>query len=80
MIKVMDMKVNEMTNLWVGYNKTENFKVLILALDEAEAKEITEGYRLDVHLEGKFEIYEFTDVNEHFDCEYVLEDHGEIWG
>ena len=67
------MKVNEMTNLWVGYNKTENFKVLIVAQDEAEAKEITEGYRLDTHLEGKFEIYKFTDVNEHFDCDYVLE-------
>lgn len=73
------MKVNEITNLWVGYNKTENFKVLIVALDEAEAKEITEGYRLDAHLEGKFEIYKFADVNENFDCDYVLEATGEIW-
>lgn len=74
------MKVNEMTNLWVGYNRTENFKVLIVALDEQEAQEIADGYRLDAHLDGEFEIYEFTDVNEHFDCDYVLEVVGEILG
>lgn len=74
------MKVNEMTNLWVGYNKTENFKVLIVALDKQEAQEIANGYRLDTYLDGEFEIYEFTDVNEHFDCDYVLETVGETWG
>ena len=36
------MKINEIINLWVGYNRTENFKVLIVALDEAEAKEIAD--------------------------------------
>jgi hypothetical protein len=66
------MTVSEMTNLWVGYNKEENFKILICALDEQEAYEIAESYRIDSHMEGKFEIKEFVNEHEHFDCDYVL--------
>ena len=66
------MKINELTNLWVGTNEVENFKVLIFALDREEAQEIANSYCLDSHMEGIFTIKKFLDVNESFDCDYVL--------
>ena len=66
------MKVNELTNLWVGYNEVENFRVLICALDVEEAQEIADDYCLDSHMEGRFEITEFSNIDTHFDCDYVL--------
>lgn len=66
------MKVTEMTNLWVGYNETEDFQVLICALDMEEAQEIASEYLLDSNMEGKFEIREFSRFDTRFDCEYVL--------
>ena len=66
------MKVNELTNLYVGYNETEDFRVLICALDTEEAQEIVNEYRLDAHLEGTFVITEFDNAEIHFDCDYVL--------
>lgn len=66
------MKINELNNLWLGHNEEENFKVLICALDAEEAQEIAENYRFDSHMEGKFVISEFSDVNTVFDCDYVL--------
>lgn len=67
------MKINELTNLWVGINEAEDFKVLIVALDREEAQEIADSYCLDSHMEGDFIIKEFLDINEHFDCDYALE-------
>lgn len=66
------MKVNDLNNLWVGYNKTENFRVLICALDTEDAQEIANSYCLDSHMEGKFEISEFNNTDMQFDCDYVL--------
>jgi hypothetical protein len=66
------MNINELTNLWVGTNEVENFKVLIVALDREEAQEIANSYCLDSHMEGSFTIKEFLDANEDFDCDYVL--------
>lgn len=66
------MKVNELINLWVGYNEVENFRVLICALDIEEAQEIANGYRFDSGMEGKFEITEFDDINTKFDCDYMI--------
>ena len=66
------MKANEMQNLWVGCNRTEDFKVLICAFDEIEAHEVAESYRIDTHMEGNFEITEFTNMEEKFDCDYVI--------
>lgn len=66
------MKVNELTNLWVGINEIENFKVLIVALDKQEAQEIANSYCLDSHMKGDFKIKDFLDINESFDCDYVL--------
>ena len=66
------MKVNELTNLWVGYNATEDFRILICALDTEEAQEIANEYRFDTNMEGTFEITEFDNTETHFDCDYVL--------
>lgn len=66
------MKVNELTNLFIGYNKTEDFRVLICASDKIEAKEIADEYCLDSHMEGKFDIKDFDDTETKFDCDYVL--------
>ena len=66
------MKANELHNLWVGYNKTENFRVLIVALDQKEAQEIVDVYCLDSNMEGKFEVAEFDNLDTHFNCDYVL--------
>lgn len=66
------MKVTDMTNLWVGYNEEEDFRVLICAQDEQEARQIANGYRVDTLMEGTFEITEFTDVSVRIDCDYVL--------
>ena len=66
------MKVNELTNLWVGYNKVENFRVLICALDIYEASEIADNYRIDSCMRGNFEIRVFVDVDTEFDCDYIL--------
>lgn len=66
------MKVNEMTNLFVGYNETEDFKILICASDEIEAQEIADSYKDDTNMEGKFEIKEFLNTEEKFDCDYVV--------
>ena len=66
------MTVNKLANLWVGYNETANFTVLICALDEQEAHKIADSYILASRMEGKFEINQFDDVNTHFDYDYVL--------
>lgn len=66
------MKIKEMTNLWVGLNEVENFKVLIVALDKEEAQEIANRYCLDSQMSGSFVIEELSDMSEDFDCDYVL--------
>ena len=66
------MKISELTNLWVGTNEVEKFKVLIVALDKEEAQEIANSYCLDSNMAGKFDIAEFDNTETQFDCDYVL--------
>lgn len=68
------MRIYEMQNLFIAYNKDEDFRILICALDKYEADELARGYALDAHLEGKWEISEPNDNinNIHFDCDYVI--------
>lgn len=66
------MKVTDMTNLWFGYNEVEDFRVLICAQDEQEARQIANGYRVDTLMEGTFEITEFDNTDLRIDCDYVL--------
>lgn len=62
------------TNLFIGYNAEEDFRILICAFDEEEAAELANEYRFDSNLEGKFEIQEIDDGidNLHFDCDYII--------
>lgn len=67
------MKINDMTNLYVGYNKEEDFRILICSFDGKEgAEKIAEEYRIDTEMNKTFEISEFVDINTHFDCDYVI--------
>ena len=50
------MKITNMTNLWIGYNCKEDFRVLICAEDEIEAQRIANEYCSDNKMEGEFEI------------------------
>ena len=62
------------TNLFIGYNKEEDFRILICADNEFEASEKAEEYRIDAGLEGEFDIEEMGDkvIAMHFDCDYVI--------
>lgn len=62
------------TNLFIGYNEAEDFKILICAFDELEAAELADAYRCDAGLEGRFAIYEPENGidNVRFDCDYVI--------
>ena len=44
------MKINELSGLYVVENKTENFTILVTALDEQEAIEIARDYFNDSHV------------------------------
>jgi len=65
------MKIEDMTNLFIGYNDAENFRVLICALDEIEASEIATQYCFASRMEGTFIIKEF-DPTVNIDCDYIL--------
>ena len=62
------------TNLFIGYNEEEDFRILICADDEFIAKEMADIYRVDAGLEGKFKIEELKDevIAMRFDCDYVI--------
>ena len=60
-------------NLFIGYNKKEDFRILICAVDEQEAMELANEYRCDSKLDGSFEIQEANNIDGiHFDCDYVI--------
>lgn len=62
------------TNLFVGYNEEEDFRILICAFDKEEAAELAREYCFDAGLSGYFVISEpegkIDDM--HFDCDYVI--------
>lgn len=62
------------TNLFIGYNREEDFRILICAFDKEEALELANEYRFDAGLEGYFEIEEIESeiTNIHFDCDYII--------
>ena len=66
--------MNRFTNVYVGYNATEDFRILICAFDEIEAQELADAYGFDAGLEGKFEITEPEENTPkmHFDCDYII--------
>lgn len=62
------------TNLFIGYNEEEDFRILICALDKEEAQVLANDYRFDSKLKGSFEIQDIEDGidNVRFDCDYVI--------
>lgn len=62
------------TNLFVGYNETEDFRILICAFDEEEAADFAREYCTDAKLRGTFEIQNLDKKMDdiHFDCDYVI--------
>lgn len=62
------------SNLFVGYNKEEDFRILICAFDITEACDLAREYGFDAGLSGSFEISEPKNGidNIHFDCDYVI--------
>ena len=65
------MKVHEMTNLFVGYNEEEDFRILICAFDSTEAHELAREYGFDSKLKGNWDIQDL-DKDTQFDCDYVI--------
>ena len=67
------MKINELSGLYVVENKTENFTILVTALDEQEAIEIARDYFNDSHINySDLETYVFKNIFTNFDCDYVV--------
>lgn len=62
--------------LFVAYNQSEDFRVLVCAYDAKEAKELAKGYFKDSSLYGDFTVEEVEDYSElgeyRFDCDYVV--------
>lgn len=60
--------------LFSGYNKEENFRILIAAASDDEAFDFAEKYRKDAGLKGKFHIGEVPDRIEDVrsDCDYLI--------
>ena len=67
-----NMKVTDINGLFIGYNKEENFRILIAAEDKDEAVKVAKSYNDDSNLQGEFEVNEFEDVNTKFDCDYII--------
>ncbi len=70
------MRINEINGLFVAYNHPENFRILVCAQDKEEAMELAVEYFFEGnfpnHDPDNIEISEFSDVNTHFDCDYVI--------
>ena len=65
------MSIQDMTNLWNGWNKAESFTVIIVASDEEEAMDIVREYGNDAGLTDDWAILEF-DASCEVDCDYIL--------
>lgn len=66
------MKINEMTNLWIAYNRVNNFRVAVVAEDEEDALEIVRQYAEDMGIGSDFEISEMYDCECKFDCDRII--------
>lgn len=67
------MRINELSGLYVVENKTENFTILVTALDEQEAIEIARDYFNESHMDySDLDTYVFKNIFTNFDCDYVV--------
>ena len=68
------MKVNELDNLFVAVNKSEDFNILIFATDQIQAEAIAKEYSIDAGLDDCWEISPFRDhdIDMRFNCSCVI--------
>lgn len=66
------MKITELEGLYVA-TSTDNFKILVASDDSFDAKTKAENYFGDAGINPEnVKVEEFSDVNTHFDCNYVI--------
>ena len=68
------MKIVDMTNLWTVTNTEADFKIFVVAMDEAEAMEVSREYFSDAGMDSdpsNIEIAEF-DIADKVDCDYIV--------
>ena len=65
------MKITELKNLYSGYNKDNDFRILIAATCESDAYNLAYGYGEDAKLDGEWEITPAKE-NMNFDCDYTI--------
>lgn len=66
------MRLSDMSNLWVGYSRTDDFRICIAAFDAIKALQIANDYARDSGLYGPFAVSRFEDENTQFDCDYII--------
>lgn len=66
------MFIIEMNNLYAGYNRTHDYKILILADDEFEAAQNASDFGKNAMMSGDWEILYLTDLKTKFDYSYVV--------
>lgn len=66
------MKITEMQNLFSAYDETDNFRLLVLAENADEAKQLACIYAADANLSNDFIISDEIDTDMNFDCDRVI--------
>lgn len=64
--------ITDMTNLWVGSYDDDNFKVLICAPNEQEAKRAAMQFGKKSGMEDTPQITQFDNIGTPFNCDYVV--------
>ena len=66
------MKITEMKNLFSAYDETDNFRMLVLAENADDAKQIVSNYAADANLSNVFVISDEIDADMNFDCDRII--------
>lgn len=66
------MKITEMQNLFSAYDETDNFRLLVLAENTDEAKQLVRIYAADANLSNDFVISDEINTDMNFDCDRVI--------
>ena len=71
------MKITDISGLYIGHAKDEDFTILIAAEDKSAAQIVASEYAYDSGLNCKFDIKELPPAidelkNICFDCDYIL--------
>ena len=66
------MKITEMQNLFSAYDETDDFRILVLAENADDAKQIVNIYAADANLNNIFVISDEIDADMNFDCDRII--------